>query len=119
MADLLSVTASSGARIKEGKVGEVEKLLEKYDFSYGLKCQIDNGSIEIWENVWPELWLKDDGQCVTDCLEEFLEELSPFLSENLVIHSVGHYKCVFPFSAMEIVVTPEGVKYRNGFKCFV
>ena len=118
MADFISVTASSGAKIKEGKIGEVKKLVDKYDFSCGLECEIDNDSIEIWGDVWPELWLKDDNRGFDDCFEEFLEELSPFLSENLVIHSVGHYKCVFPFSAMEIVVTPEGVKYRNGFKHF-
>ena len=118
MGTFLGVTASSGARIKESKVEEVKKLLEKYDFSCGLECRIDNGSIEIWGDVWPVLWSKDDDHGCTDYFEEFLEELSPFLSENLVIHAIGNYKCVFPHSAMEIRVTPHGVHFRDGFKWY-
>ena len=116
MANFLGITASSGARIKEDKVEEVKKLMDKYDFSCGIECRIDNGSIEIWGDVWPVLWLKDDKDS-DDCFNDFLEELSPFLSENLVIHAVGHYKCVFPLSAGEIVVTSGGVNFRNCFEC--
>lgn len=116
MSDFLGVTASSGAKIKEGKVDDVKKLLEKYDFSCGLECWIKNGKIEIWGYVWPVLWPKDADQESDDCFEEFLIELPQYLSENLVIHVIGNYKCVFPLSAMEIRVTPHGVEYRNGLK---
>ena len=113
-------TASNGARIKEGKEEEVKKLLDKYDFSCGLNCQIEHGSIEIWGEEWPNLWLKpkndeENADC-TDNFEEFLEELSPFLAEDLVIHAVGAEKCIFPLSAMEIKVTPQGVVRGGGFK---
>ena len=118
MGTFLGITASSGARIKEDKVEEVKKLMDKYDFSCGLECRIDNGSTEIWGDAWPELWLNDDDQDFDDCFEEFLEKLSPFLSENLVIHAIGNEKCVFPLAAMEIRVTPHGVNYRGGFKWF-
>ena len=98
MGTFLGVTASSGAKIKEGKFEEVEKLMDKYDFSRGLECRIDNGSINIWGNVWPDLWLKyedDDDQDCEGNFEKFLKELAPFLFENLVIHAIGNEKCVF------------------------
>ena len=119
MGTFLGVTASSGARIKEGKVEEVKKLMDKYDFSRGLECKIDQGSIYIWGNVWPDLWLKyedDDDQDCKDNFEEFLKELAPFLSENLVIHAIGNEKCVFPLAAMEIKVTPLGKILENTFR---
>ncbi|WP_419657529.1 uncharacterized protein Dvar_66750 [Desulfosarcina variabilis str. Montpellier] len=118
MADFHGVTASNGAKIKKGKIEEVKKILDKYDFSCGLEYRIDNGSITILGYVWPTLWLKGDDEDLTDCFEEFLEELSPLLSENLVIHAIGNVKCIFPLSAMEILVTPQGVNYRYGFECF-
>jgi len=117
MADFLGVTASSGAKIKKDKIKEVKKLMDKYDFSQALECQINNGIIEIWGYDWPCLSLKN-GEDLRNCFFEFLKELSPFLSEKLVIHVVGHYNCVFPLSAGEIVVTPEGVSCRNFFECY-
>lgn len=110
-----SVTASSGAKIKEGKVEEVKKLIDKYDFSCGLEYQIINDSIEIFGYVWPELYLKDTDGDFDDCFDKFLDELYPFLSENLVIHAMENQSCIFPLAAMEIRVTPQGVKYRDGF----
>ena len=115
MADFFSVTASSGAKIKKGKVEEVMKLLDKYDFSCGLKYQIINDSIEIFGYVWPELCLKDTDGDFDDCFDKFLDELYPLLSETLVIHAIGNQKYIFPFAATEIIVTPQGVKYREGF----
>jgi hypothetical protein len=113
--DFFSVTASSGAKIKKGKVEEVTKLLDKYDFSCGLEYEIFDDSIEIFGYVWPELRLKDPDGDFDDCFDKFLEELSPLISENLVIHAIGNCKCIFPLSAMEIKVTPQGVKYRGCF----
>jgi hypothetical protein len=120
MGTFVGVTASGGARIKKGKENEVQKLLDKYDFSRGLECQIDNGSIAIWGYEWPHLWLKpknnEEPEFGKDFFEEFLEELAPFLAEKLVIHAIGNEKCVFPLAAMEIKVTPKGVVYGKGFK---
>lgn len=118
MADFFSVTASSGAKIKKGKVEEVMKLLDKYDFSCGLEYQVINDSIEIFGYVWPELWLKEADGDFDDCFDKFLDELYPLLSETLVIHAIGNCKCIFPLSAMEIKVTPHGVHY-NEFKWLV
>ena len=112
------VTASNGARIKEGKVEEVKKLMDKYDFSRGLECRIDQGIINIW-GEWPDLWLKYENDSDQDCeanFDEFLKELAPHLSENLVIHAIGNEKCVFPLAAMEIKVTPRGKIRKNTFR---
>jgi hypothetical protein len=119
MGTFYGVTASNGARIKEGKVEEVKKLMDKYDFSRGLECMIDNGSIYLLGYEWPDLWLKyedDDDQDCEDNFEEFLKELAPFLSENLVIHAIGNEKCIFPLAAMEIKVTPHGKIRKNTFR---
>jgi len=113
-------TASSGAKIKKGKEGEVEKLMDKYDFSSDLNCQINRGSIEIWGEAWPYLRLKsenngEDSNC-EGCFVEFLEELVPFLAEDLIIHAVGTEGCIFPLDAMEIKATRRGVVRRDRFK---
>lgn len=114
------VTASSGARIKEGKEEEVKKLIDEYDFSCGLECQINDGSIKIGGEAWPYLRLKSekDKECTgyDDHFEEFLVELAPFLAENLIIHAVGTEGCVFPLKAVEIEVTWCGVVRRDRFK---
>lgn len=119
MGTFFGVTASSGARIKEGKVDEVKKIMDKYDFSRGLECQINNGIIEIWGDEWPDLWLKyeneDDHDC-EDYFDVFLKELAPFLSEDLVIHAIGNENCVFPLSAIEIKVTHRRVIRRGRFR---
>lgn len=41
MGYFIGTTASNGARIKDGKEEEINKLLDKYDFSCGLNCQIN------------------------------------------------------------------------------
>jgi len=115
MADCFGVTASSGAKIKKGKVEEVMRLLDKYDFSCGLEYQIINDSIEIFGYVWPELRLKDTDGDFDDCFDKFLDELYPLLSETLVIQAIENQKCIFPLAAMEIIVTPQGVKDGGHF----
>ena len=119
MGTFLGVTASSGAKIKKDKEEEVQKLLDKYDFSRGLECRINNGSIEIWGYEWPYLYLKpknDEDDPDDDVFVEFLEELAPLLAETLVIQAIGNEKCIFPLSAIEIIVTQTGVEHRKGFK---
>lgn len=120
MGHFAGVTASSGARIKEGKEAEVEKLMNKYDFSSDINCQVDNGNIEIWGDAWPYLRLeleKDkEYSGYDDHFEEFLKELIPFLTEDLIIHAIGAEGYVFPLEAMEIKVSRRGIVIRDRFK---
>ena len=117
MSDFFGITASSGARLKKGKKDKVEKLMDKYDFTYGLNCEVGGGRIEIWGEDWPHLYLKSKNVDINnDVFEEFLEELGPFLDEYLVIQAVGNEKCIFPLAAIEIIVTQKGVVRRNGFE---
>jgi len=128
MGTFISITASSGARIKNGKEEEVKKLIDKYNFGTkeksffipeGLECHINKGIIEIWGYEWPNLWLKPKNGEDTDCteyFEEFLETLAPYLAEDLIIQSIGSEKCCFPLAAMEIRVTPNGVERGGEFK---
>ena len=113
MSGFEGVTASTRARIKEGKVEEVKRILDKYDFPCRLYCEIYDGCIEIFGEDWPYFWPKDGDQDDFDYFEEFLEELSPLLSENLIIHTIGHDDCQYPLTAIEIVVTPDGVNLRG------
>jgi len=115
MSYFFGTIASNGARIKEGKEEEVKKLIDKYNFetesktSSGINCQLIGGIIDIWGQEWHALEVQpkneeeNDGQ--VNYLEEFLEALSPFLAQDLVIHSVGHEGCIFPFAAVETKVT--------------
>jgi hypothetical protein len=129
MGTFVGVTASNGARIREGKEEEVLMLIEKYNFQTedgphpfigGLVCRIENGSIEIWGYEWPEWTVgpknDEDNDGCTNYFLEFLEKLAPFLAEALVIHSIGNEKCVFPLAAVEIKVTRRGVVRRGRFK---
>jgi len=113
MSGFEGVTASTRARIKKGKVEEVKRILDKYDFSCCFHCLIDDGCIEIFGEDWPYFWLKDGDQHDEYYFEEFLEELFPLLSENLIIHAIGHYDCQYPLTAIEIVVTPDGVNFSG------
>jgi hypothetical protein len=120
MSRFKGLTASSKARIKEGKEDEVGMLLDKYDL-HGLKCLIHNGSIEIWGNRWPNIELKDKTDIYyPDTIiffDEFLKELSPLLAEDLIIQAVGNRGCSsFPIGAMEIRVTPQDVILEGRFK---
>ena len=126
MGTFISITASSGARIKNGKEEKVKKLIGKYNFQTdgksrdGLECQINNGIIKIWGYVWPGFWVrpKNDKNYSDkiDYFDEFLEKLAPFLEEDLIIHSVGYEKCTFPLASKEIKVTPHGVERGGKFK---
>jgi len=113
MSGFEGVTASSRARIKEGKVEEVKRILDKYDFPCRLYCKIYDGCITIFGEDFPYFWPKDGDPDDFDYFEKFLEELSPLLSENWIIHTIGHDGCEFPLTAIEIEVTPDGVNLRG------
>ena len=113
MSGFEGVTASSRARIKVGKVEEVKRILDKYDFPCRLYCKIYDGCIKIFGEDWPYFWPKGGDQDDFEYFEEFLEELSPLLSENWIIHTIGHDGCEFPLTAIEIEVTPDGVNLRG------
>jgi hypothetical protein len=120
MSRFKGLTASSKARIKEGKESEAEKLLDKYDFGR-LKCMIYDGSIQIWGKRWPNIELKDKTDIyypdTVIFFDEFLKELSPLLAEDLIIQAVGNCGCSsFPIGAVEIRVTPQDVILETMFK---
>lgn len=127
MGTFIGVTVSNGVGIKEGKEEEVRNLIDRYKFltegegSYpygGLVCRIDHmGGIEIWRYEWPDFCLSpknDEDFYYADCIEEFVKELAPFLSENLILHAVENEKCFFPLSAIEIKLTPLNRVVRVG-----
>jgi len=116
-----NVTASSGARIKRGMKKDVQNLLDKYDFFSGLDCRINNGRIEIDGYAPLDARLKEEEVGVErdygDYMLDFLEELAPFLDEDLFIHTLLAKECIFPLHAREVRVTPDdGVMYRSCFE---
>lgn len=116
MGTFTGVTASSGAKIKKGCENRVKKLMDNYDFSQGLECQINDNRIEIWGYEWPYLSLKSKNAENNDYIfDDFLKRLSPLLDEDLVIQSIGNEKCVYPLCAMEIIVTPSSVSHKYFF----
>ena len=128
MANFIAVTASSGARIKDGKRKELEAYLEKYstDSEDGELAKIEDGeepTLEIYGYGWFTVWEKftnEDGEeeidFDTEKTNEFSLGLAPFLAEPLVIQLVGNEKCRFPLAAWECKVHPDGRVEENGFK---
>ena len=100
MADFGAVTASSGAKVTD--IEAVRQLLKKYDIE-GLEYKVTNdGYFYVYGYEYFSVYTEENGYAT----EEFLEELSTYLDEILVIQSIGGEKCRFPLSATEIIITP-------------
>lgn len=122
MANLISVTASRGARITDVKA--VTAIVDKYDYPEALVINIETDDdsavpdlplIEIYGHDCLDAY--EHGSASGESkLDEFLSELSEFLAEPLIIQVVGHESCRFPLIACEIVVCKGKAVQFNGFK---
>lgn len=130
MADFHGITASSGAKVKKGKVKELRKYLKKY-LTLGADCCGEEVVAEVTKtndfgkegkdhylNIYGYAWLcvYEDKDYQDDITEKFLKGLAPFLAEPLIVQSVGNTKCRFPLSAWEVCIKPNGEYTENAFR---
>lgn len=106
-----------GSRIKKDKEPEVKHLLDKYGFSDGLKCEVENGSIFIYGADWPLVWVSPQSNVEDDVFEKFLAELAPLLAENIMRRAIGNETCENPIDDAKILATQTGMVRRKGFQC--
>jgi hypothetical protein len=132
MATLQATTASNEPRIDAGAIGEVESVIDDYEFV----GNFDTLTVEIIhrddEGSEPRLTIHghacfeasqpvyDADDSVIDheydCTEEFLTRIAPHLKESLVVETVGHEKCRFPLLASQWVVYPDGPVVSDSFE---
>ena len=121
MANLESVTASNGAKIKRGKKDALKKYLQKYTIDSEVVAEIKEGNFLVvygYALLWayPRVDGKDDYGDDVDVSEEFLKGLAPYLAEPLIIQDISHEACRFPLRAQEAKVHPDGRVEYNSFK---
>jgi hypothetical protein len=98
MANYYGTTVSSGGKLKEGfDNAKLSEIVAKYAFGDGqgdLNVDYSNGELQIWGDCATEAHLKADD--LDDCgevFDQFLEEITPFLAEPLIVSEVGNEKC--------------------------
>jgi len=112
MANFQGVTASNSPKVKKNAADNIDRILEKYLVPEDLTILVESGLLSFYGYTWPEIQkLAEDGNDVkdgVDGLQSFLREIQPYLEETLIIQSIGNERAVFPLSAREIIVPPEG-----------
>jgi len=113
MANLFQgVTASNSPKVRKEAADSIDRILEKYLVPEDLTILVESGLLSFYGYTWPEIQkLTEDGDDVedgVDGLQSFLQEIQPYLEETLIIQSIGNERAVFPLSAKEIIVPPEG-----------
>ena len=108
MANFEAVTVSNGARVKD--IEAVKRLLGLYEPNSDVTIGLTEEWLNIYGYDWPKIFKNDadDEECDEDFFEEFLQRLAPLLAEPLLIQCIGHEKCRFPLSAMQVLVKPTG-----------
>jgi hypothetical protein len=130
MATLQATTASNWPHINPDGVAAVEAIIADYDF-IGAHDTLTVTVTDPTDEDPPSLKvagyasfdvskpLTDDEGTVVDreyCYtEEFLERISPYLEEQLVVETVGFEKCRFPLLAGQWVAWPDGTVVYNSF----
>jgi hypothetical protein len=130
MATFVATTASNAPLLKD--VEGVTKVMEQYfwDDEVAPVIQTDRGQpcLAIHGYGWPASWRIPDGVSKddfepdyavdsSDGFEQFLKAVALFLTEPLIVQSVGFFNCRFPVSACEWRIVPGGSEIEiNGFK---
>lgn len=96
MANYYGTTVSEGGKLKKDSKPEVDKIIEKYAFGNesGLTVRVnEDNEIEIYGDDSTYAYLAEDEDHDEDCMDDFLNELSPFIEETLIVKEVGNEKC--------------------------
>lgn len=130
MATLQATTTSNWPHIAPDGVDDVEAIIADYDFT----GMVDTLTVTVTEPTdedrpYLEVYgyasfdvskpIEADADTVVDrehgYTEEFLERISPYLTEQLVVETVGFEKCRFPLLAGQWVAWPDGTITYNSF----
>ena len=123
MANFEAVTASNGLKVLPEQAASLKGLLDKYATQSDVQMEFKDNQLDIygygWLNVYPRRpdSGEDDGETDYDAEanNEFLDLLRPFVPEGqmFVIQSIGSEKCIYPLSAIAVVVTKDKVEWHE------
>jgi hypothetical protein len=113
MATEISNTTSNRAQLSDTEA--VRKLLEKWSFIPGnlgtaLETKItDEGVLKMWGECSFNPYRESEvgpGENPHECVDvqQFLEELAPYLENNLVIQTIAHTKSRYPFGGFQYMI---------------
>jgi len=97
MANYYGTTVSEGGKLKKNCEEEVNKIIAKYEFGDEgeLTVGIQNGELHVWEVDSCYAYNIDDEDRDEEVFDQFLEKISPFLVEPLIVSEVGSEKCCY------------------------
>ena len=103
MANYYGTTVSSGGKIKKGSSVAINKIIEKYTFGNEgeLNVGVEDGRLQVWGYDSPYAYAETD----EETFDGFLNEVSKYLVEPLIIQEVGSEKCRY-VTAFAYIVKP-------------
>lgn len=120
MANYQATTVSEGGKIKKGSEKEISAIMEKYNFdtsedmTYEIVERNDEkqtSEIAVYGYGSPTAYAKDDEDFNEEVFDQFLNDISPFLAETLIVKEVGNEKCRYVCAYAYIVEPNE--KYKS------
>jgi len=115
MADFIATTVCQPAIINN--VDAVTKIMDNYQFEAEILLQ--NNLLYVYGYEWFTAWkykTGDDGtdevDYSNDATNDFLEQLQPYIQDELIIQMIGHEKCRY-INAAQITVTQNRITWRT------
>lgn len=110
MANYYGTTVSSGGKLKKGSEEKVKEIISRYTFGHGeadgLTVEIDGGVLHVYGYDSMVSYTKDDDpEHDAEVFDDFLNEVSKYLAEPLIVTEVGTEKCRYA-NAYAYVVKP-------------
>ena len=112
MANYYGTTVSSGGKIKKGSESAIKEIIAKYTFGnegeLNVELSVIDQSLQIWGYdscyAYPKM---EDGELDFDqeTFDGFLNEISKYLEEPLIVSEVGSEKCRY-VNACAYIVKP-------------
>ena len=121
-------TCNDNARVTN--IEEARKVFGKYEFPDMYNASVgDDGVIQIYGDEWlqvipapPETCDRcglDNYECEcterwdNDILEDFLQDIQPYIETELIIQMIGKEKCIYPLAAIQVKVTKDRIVWRT------
>jgi len=117
MANFTGRTSSKPCKVTDPEA--VQAILDKYTSDAGIGepevvFELRGDELNIWGYDWIGVDIyDDDGEYNPDGLDKIIEELQPYIEDELVIHCIGGERCRFPLSAMQFVITKDKIVERT------
>ena len=96
MANYYGTVVSRGGKIKKGSGEKIKEIIEKYDFGNDGELNVEvSDELQVWGYDSLYAYPKDDEERDCESFDTFLNEISQYLVEPLVISEVGNEKCKY------------------------